>query len=233
MELTGGRPGGWRVSSRLAALPDGAGTVRPGDGSARRLPPKPPVEVTCSWRERILAPVETVWDELTFDAVLAPLAHRRADMGLGDREARVDVRLVWGPLSCTVAGHAVFGRIQPTAHVFMLVSFPELDLDYRCAFDLAAAAADVTNLRSEGRLRCGHRRVRRCPAYLTALVENHLRAVGAATNSRAQGHYQAQVRLGGLDNRFPEPSDRSFGEARALLPSPPAQRLGSTIVSVP
>jgi hypothetical protein len=136
-------------------------------------------------------------------------------MGLGDREARVDVRLVWGPLSCTVAGHAVFGRIQPTAHVFMLMSFPELDLDYRCAFDLAAAAADMTNLRSEGRLRCGHRRLRRCPAYLTALVENHLRAVGAATSSRAQGHYQAQVRLGGLDNRFPEPSDRSFGEARA------------------
>ena len=174
-----------------------------------------------------------VWDELTFDAVLAPLSHRRADGGLGDREARVDVRVVWEPLSCTVAGHAVFGRIQPTAPVFMLVSFPELDLDYRCAFDLAAAAADVTNLRSEGRLRCGHRRVRRCPAYVTMLVENHLRAVGAATSALAQGHYQARVRLGGLGNCFPAPSDRSFGKARTLLPSRPAQRLGSTIVSVP
>lgn len=233
MELTDGRPGGWRVFSRLAALPDGAGTVRPGDVGARRHPPKPPVEVTCSWRERISAPVEMVWEELTFDAVLAPLVNRRADVGLGEREARVDVRLVWEPLSCTVAGHAVFGRIRQTVHVFMLVSFPELDLDYRCAFDLAAAAADVTNLRSEGRLRCGHRRVRRCPAYLTALVENHLRAVGAATSARAQGHYQARVRLGGLDNRFPAPSGGRFGKARTLPPSRPAQRLGSTIVSVP
>lgn len=231
--MTGGRLGGWRVSSTLAALPDGAGTVEPADAGARRRAPKPPVELTCSWRERILAPVEMVWDELTFDAVLAPLANRKADVGLGDREARVDVRLVWGPLSCTVAGHAVFGRLRPTAHVFMLVSFPELDLDYRCAFDLAAAAADVTNLGAEGRLRCAHRCVRRCPAYLTTLVENHLRAVGAATSSRAQGHYQAQVRLGGLDNRFPAPSGGSFGKARALLPSRPAQRLGSTIVSVP
>jgi hypothetical protein len=191
----------------------GVTLVRPRDGAARGLLPRPPVEVGCSWRERIVAPLDMVWAELTFDAVLAPLANVRADVALGDRRAWVELRLSWGPLTCTVAGPAAFGRIQPTGHAFLLLSLPALDLDYRCAFDLTAAGADVTNLRSEGQLRCGHRYIRRCPGLLATLMEDHLRAVSTTTSQRAQRRYQAQIRLGGLDNRFH--MRRTFCEAQA------------------
>jgi hypothetical protein len=140
-----------------------------------------------------VAPLDMVWAELTFDAVLAPLANVRADVALGDRRAWVELRLSWGPLTCTVAGPAAFGRIQPTGHAFLLLS--------------------LTNLRSEGQLRCGHRYIRRCPGLLATLMEDHLRAVSTTTSQRAQRRYQAQIRLGGLDNRFH--MRRTFCEAQA------------------
>lgn len=155
-----------------------------------------------------------VWAELTFDAVLTPLADVRADMARGDQRAWVELRLSRGPLTRTVAGPAAFGRIQPTGHAFLFLDLPALDLDYRCAFDLTAAGADVANLRSEGQLRCGHRYLRRYPALLATLMEDHLRAVSTTTSQRAQRRYQAQIRLGGLDNRFQmEMTRRTFCEA--------------------
>lgn len=174
-------------------LPAGApgAPLRP---AASAVPP--PVDATCTWHQRISAPVEQIWPEVaTLDAILGGLPGLTTEVALDGRTATVLLPLRWGPWSSIVPGDAALHHPRPPTHLLMALHLPALAVEYRCTCDLAAVGADVSNLRVEGHLRCAHRSLRRRRALLDEIVENHVRAVADTATRRAQGRYQARLRL--------------------------------------
>jgi len=182
---------------RPATTPGSAPTmlVRAGQPEGADHRRDPVGEVGCTWHERIGAPIERVSDAISLDALLAHLPGVRADVALAATSASVILEWRWGPLHRVIPGHAALRQARPPEHLLLVVNLPGLALEYRYTADLIRVAADATNLRSESRLRCAHRYLRRCRTLLGAAAEDHARAVAATVTRQAESRYQASLRL--------------------------------------
>lgn len=158
-----------------------------------------PAAVPCTWEVRVSAPVERVWEELAaLDVILAATPSALVtEVALGGRMASLTLRRGWGPLSWVTQGHATLRPVHPRHHLLVELHLPDLGLGYNGHIDLLPVGADQTRLRYEAHLRYPPRGARPSPMALRSLVEDHVRAVTATAQRRAERHHLAARSLGG------------------------------------
>jgi hypothetical protein len=168
------------------------------------------------------APVDRVWEEIAdLDTILVAAPGLIPDPGGGARSAPVTLQVRWGPLAWAVHGHAALRQLHPPHGLLVVVALPELALEYRGRVELTSTGADRAAVRYQGHLRCAHRYARRWPAFLEAVVEDHVRAVLAIVRRRAEARHQARVRLGAPGAGR---SERRAGPPPGLRAMPVAER---------
>jgi carbon monoxide dehydrogenase subunit G len=155
------------------------------------------MEIDIERRDRIMAPVQLVWDEIdSLDQILTKSPHAFAyDVVPGGKRATFKAKLAWGPLKWTLDGDFSLHELRPRQHVTYVVEVPGFEAHYEGTIDLSVVGDGETRLDYRGHMECRHRLAHRMRGTFNEIVEEHVAGLLHRTKVRAEQRRLAQDRL--------------------------------------
>lgn len=155
------------------------------------------MELEVQRHERIMAPVQLVWDEMdSLDQVLSK-SPQISDYEVvpGGRRARGTTRLAWGPVKWTIEVQLEIVEFVPRQRMAYCVEGPSLEVHLQGAVDLAAVGENETRLDYLGHLDVQHRMAGRMRGLFNEIAEDHVHSLVHRIKVKAEQRRLAQERL--------------------------------------
>jgi carbon monoxide dehydrogenase subunit G len=155
------------------------------------------MEIDIERHERILAPVELVWDEIdTLEKLLAksPQAFNY-DLVPGGQRATAKANLAWGPIKWTLDIEASIEDFRPLQRLVYVIVAPTLELRLEATIDLVVVGDAETRLDYRAKLDLRHRLASRMRGMFNEITEEHTHGLVSRVKVKAEQRRLAQDRL--------------------------------------
>ena len=155
------------------------------------------MEVELQRHERIMAPLQLVWEEMeSLDQILAKTP-QISDFEIvpGGRTARGKARLAWGPVKWAIDVEFTIVEFVPRQRMAYCVEGPSLEVHLAAAVNLAAVGENETRLDYVGNLDVQHRRAGRMRGLFNEIAEDHVHSLVHRIKVKAEQRRLAQERL--------------------------------------
>jgi carbon monoxide dehydrogenase subunit G len=155
------------------------------------------MELEVHRQERIVAPLQMVWDEMgSLEQVLAKSPQiAEYEVVPGGQRARGTAMLSWGPVKWTVQLEIGVTQYQPRERLGFLIEGPALEVRYDAVIDLAAIGDAETRLEYRGHLDVRHRMAARMRGLFGEIAEDQAHSLVHRVKVRAEQRRLAQERL--------------------------------------
>jgi len=155
------------------------------------------MELEVHRQERIMAPLQLVWDEMdSLDQILAKTPQiSEYDVVPGGQKARGRARLAWGPVKWTVDLDAEICDIAPRERLTFEIDGPQLEVHYRAVLQLTPVGDNETKLELRGHLDVRHRMAARMRGLFNEIVEDQAHSLVHRVKVKAEQRRLAQERL--------------------------------------
>jgi carbon monoxide dehydrogenase subunit G len=155
------------------------------------------MELEIERHERIMAPVQLVWEELdSLEQILAKTPQvSDYDVVPGGQKARGSARLAWGPVKWTVDLEVEITEFQPRQRIAFSIDGPSLEVHYDAAIDLVAVGDGETKLDFRGHLDVRHRMASRMRGLFNEIAEDQAHSLVHRVKVKAEQRRLAQERL--------------------------------------
>ena len=155
------------------------------------------MEIDIERQERVIAPLQLVWEELdSLEQILAKSPQAFSyDVVPGGQRATIKANLAWGPLKWSVDGDISITDIVPWEHVSYRVDIDSLELHYEATVRLTPVGDRETKLDYRGHLESRGRMATRMKGMFSQIVEDHVAGIVRRVKVRAEQRRLAQERL--------------------------------------
>jgi carbon monoxide dehydrogenase subunit G len=180
-----------RQPSALTAARAGAG--RPTTRSVGR---KEAMDVEVHHRERVIAPVQIVWEEIdSLEQILAKLPQiSEYDLVPGGRRAFGRSKVAWGPIKWAIEVHVAVVVVQPWRLAFT-IDAPALEVHSEAAIELTPMGEAETMFDYRGYLDAQHRLASRMRGLYSELAKDQADSLVHRVKVKAEQRRLAQERL--------------------------------------
>ena len=155
------------------------------------------MELEVQRHERIMAPLQLVWEEMdSLEQVLAKTPQiSDYDVVPGGQRARGKTKLAWGPVKWTVEVEVEIVEFVPRQRIGLVIDGPSLEVRYECAVDLDPVGEAETRLDYLGHLDVRHRMASRMRGLFNEVAEDHAHSLVHRVKVKAEQRRLAQERL--------------------------------------
>jgi carbon monoxide dehydrogenase subunit G len=155
------------------------------------------MELEVHRHERIMAPVQLVWEEMdSLEQILAKTPQiSEYDVVPGGKKARGKSRLAWGPVKWTVDVEVEITGIEPRERITFAIDGPSLEVHYDAVVELAPLGESETNLEFRGHLDVRNRTAGRMRGLFNEIAEDQAHSLVHRVKVKAEQRRLAQERL--------------------------------------
>jgi carbon monoxide dehydrogenase subunit G len=155
------------------------------------------MELEVHRHERIMAPLQLVWDEMdSLEQFLAKTPQiSDYDVVPGSQKARAKTRLAWGPVKWTLDLEVEITEFVPRERVGLSVDGPAMEVRYEVTVELAPVGENETRLEYNGHLDAAHRMAGRMRGLFNEIAEDHAHGLVHRVKVKAEQRRLAQERL--------------------------------------
>lgn len=155
------------------------------------------MEIDVERHERILAPVQLVWDEIdSLERILPKTPHVTSyDIVPGGRRATGTSKVAWGPIQWTIALEIAVESLQPREQIGFRVVAPSYDMSVDATIELKVVGEAETRLDYRGHVEVRHRMANRMRGMFNEMVEEHMHGLVSRVKVKAEQRRLAQERL--------------------------------------
>jgi carbon monoxide dehydrogenase subunit G len=155
------------------------------------------MELEVQRHERIMAPLQLVWEEMdSLEQILAKTPQiTDYDVVPGGQRARGKTKLAWGPVKWTVEVDVEIVEFVPSQRLGLAIDAPALEVRYEFAIDLAPIGEGETKLDYSGHLNVRHRMASRMRGLFNEIAEDHAHSLVHRVKVKAEQRRLAQERL--------------------------------------
>jgi carbon monoxide dehydrogenase subunit G len=155
------------------------------------------MELEVHRHERILAPLQLVWEETdSLHQILAKSPQiSEYDIVPGGQKARGKTRLAWGPVKWTLDIDVEITEFEPRQRIGFSIEAPAMEVRYQAAVDLAAVGDNETKLEYRGHLDVQHRMANRMRGLFNEIAEDQAHSLINRIKVKAEQRRLAQERL--------------------------------------
>jgi carbon monoxide dehydrogenase subunit G len=155
------------------------------------------MEIDIERQERMLAPVELVWDEIdTLEKLLAKSPQTfNYDVVPGGQRATAKANLAWGPIKWTLDIEASIEDFRPLQHLVYAIEAPSLELRFEATIDLVVVGDAETRLDYRAKLDLRHRLASRMRGMFNEIAEEHAHGLVSRVKVKSEQRRLAQERL--------------------------------------
>jgi carbon monoxide dehydrogenase subunit G len=147
--------------------------------------------------ERILAPVQLVWEEMdSLDQILAKSPQiSEYDIVPGGQKARGKTKLAWGPVKWAVDIDVEITEFEPLHRIGFSLEAPSMEVHYQATAELAQVGENETKLEYRGHLDVRHRMASRMRGLFNEVAEDQAHSLVNRIKVKAEQRRLAQERL--------------------------------------
>jgi hypothetical protein len=154
------------------------------------------MELQLERRERIMAPLPLVWEELdSLDRLLGKTAYLADHVLPGGDRASAKITLSWGPLKQIVDLDVTLLGALDHRQIRYAIEAPRLNSRLEGAIDLIPLGRSETMLDHRGAVDVEHRLAARMRGQLEELTEQYADTIVERVKTRAENRRHAQERL--------------------------------------
>ena len=155
------------------------------------------MELEVQRHERIMAPVQLVWEEMdTLEQILSKSPQiAEYDVVPGGQKARGRTKLAWGPVKWTVDLEIAIVEFQPRQRLGFSIDGPSLEVRYEATIDLTSIGEGETKLDYRGHLDVRHRMASRMRGLFNEIAEDQAHSLVHRVKVKAEQRRLAQERL--------------------------------------
>ena len=155
------------------------------------------MELDVQRQERIMAPLQLVWEEIdSLEQLLAKTPQiSEFDISPGGRTARGKARLAWGPVKWTSGLEVEITDIQPPHRIAFSVDAPALEVRMDAVVEMTPVGQNETKIEYWGHLDVRHRMAGRMKGLFNEIAEDHAHGVVHRAKIKAEQRRLAQERL--------------------------------------
>lgn len=147
--------------------------------------------------ERILAPVQLVWEEM--DSLVRILAKSpqisEYAVAPDGQTARGRTKLAWGPVKWSVEVAVEILELQPRQRIAFAIHSTAIEGRFQGSIDLVSVGEAETKLEYRGRIEVGHRTAGRMRGMFSEIAEDQAHSLVQRVKVKAEQHRMAQERL--------------------------------------
>jgi len=155
------------------------------------------MELEVQRHERIMAPLQLVWEEMdSLEQILAK-THQISEYDLvpGGQKAQGKARLAWGPVKWTLDLEVEITEFAPRQRIGFSVDAPSLEVRYQVTVEVAPVGDNETKLELRGHLDVRHRMAGRMRGLFNEIAEDQAHSLVHRVKVKAEQRRLAQERL--------------------------------------
>ncbi|MEW6471339.1 MAG: SRPBCC family protein [Actinomycetota bacterium] len=155
------------------------------------------MELEVHRQERILAPIQLVWEEMdSLDQILSKAPQiSEYEVVPGGQRARARTRLAWGPVKWTLDIEAEIIDFVPLQRIGYSVDGAALEVRHEATVELTPVGENETKLEYRGHLDVRHRMAGRMRGLFNEVAEDHAHSFIHRVKVKAEQRRLAQERL--------------------------------------
>lgn len=155
------------------------------------------MEIDVERHERILAPIQLVWEEIdSLERILPKTPQVTSyDIVPGGRRATGATKVAWGPIQWTIAVEVTVEALRPRELMRFRVVAPAYDIVVDAAIELKVVGEAETRLDYRGHVEVRHRMAHRMRGMFNEMVEEHMHGLVSRVKVKAEQRRLAQERL--------------------------------------
>jgi carbon monoxide dehydrogenase subunit G len=155
------------------------------------------MELEVQRHERILAPLQLVWDEMdSLEQILAKTPQiSQFDVVPGGQRAKGSTKLAWGPLKWIVDVEVEITEHVPLQKISFAIDGPSLEVRYEATVDISSIGEGETKLDYRGHLDVRHRMASRMRGLFNEIAEDQAHSLVHRVKVKAEQRRLAQERL--------------------------------------
>jgi carbon monoxide dehydrogenase subunit G len=155
------------------------------------------MELEVQRHERIMAPVQLVWEEMdSLEQILAKSPQiSEYDVIPGGQKAKGKAKLAWGPVKWNVDLEVSIVEFRPRQHLAFTIDGPSLEVHYEATIDLVPIGEGETKLDYRGHIDVRHRMASRMRGVFNEIAEDHAHSLVHRVKVKAEQRRLAQERL--------------------------------------
>ena len=155
------------------------------------------MELEVQRHERIMAPVQLVWEEIdSLEQILAKSPQvSEYDVVPGGQKARGKTKLAWGPVKWAVDVEVEILEFQPRQRIAFAIDGPSIEVRYEATIDLVPIGEAETKLDYRGHLDVRNRMASRMRGLFNEITEDQVHSLVHRVKVKAEQRRLAQERL--------------------------------------